>query len=566
MSPAEAAALKNNRKPGRKRQPEPAAEGLLAPRLKATATELKPEFLPNGDYIDNRLAHQLLHGFFPLLKLSKGPMAGQPIELLPFQWNDIIKPLLCRKKESGLRRARRAFLGLPRKNGKTTLSAALMLAHFYLCGDRGGEIAYVAGDSGQAQIGFGLAKAFIEQEPGLAAITKLYKREAVNTVTGTVMKTYTSNYGSVHGANISAALLDETHTWRHGSAMHDAIMSGCAGRLESQIIEISTSGDDRSTMCFHNWTHAEAVLSGSVEDPDFLPVIYGIRQGEDWTDKSVWKRCNPGMGRTVYMDFLESSFNEAVAIPSKQAGWKQLHLNDWSAGDGSSAWLTREQWAVCKGQRPDDDTLRKSTAVIGLDLGAVSDLSAITICWRLPDGNVFVDSHAFICEEKVIQEKATLTPWRKWAEKWLTIMPGGATDFAVIRSKILELAERYGIREVCCDRYQAAQLAAELASSGLALTGHGQGYQSMTPSSQAWERAILTKTLIHDGNELLAYCQGNCGLQRDGFGSNQKPIKIGGKDSTTRIDATIAGVMALGRLDIIAPANVDKWDGSLLIL
>jgi phage terminase large subunit-like protein len=549
------------------KKPAKSGEDVLLPRLAATDRELRDIQLPGGDYIDMRLAHNLLHGFFPLLRLSKGEFAGKPIELLPYQWNDIVKPLLCRKKPDGRRRYRRAMIGAPRKFAKTTLAAAVSLAHFYLVGDQGGEQAFIASDAAQSAIAFGIVRSFIQQEPALAAITKLYKREAVNKVNGTVMRCYTSNYGSVHGANLSFALLDETHCWKGGSAMHDAVLSGCAGRQESQVVEISTAGDSKGTMCYQNWRHAEAVMAGEIEDPDFLPVIYGIKPGEDWTDRKVWERCNPGLGKTVFMDFLESSFRDACAIPAKQAGFRQLHLNDWSAGDSNEIWITREQWAACKGDRPDDETLKKSTAVIGIDIGPVSDMSAVTVVWRLPDERVYVDAHGFICEDKVHQERASMVPFRKWAKDGLiTIMPGGATDFAHIRDKVRELAEKYSISEVCCDRYQMAQLAAELAATGLNLTGHGQGFASMTCSSQSWERAVLNRKLIHSGNELLAYCNGNCGLQRDGTSANQKPTKLGGKDSRDRIDALVAGVMAVGRLDVIAPAGVEQWDGNITII
>jgi phage terminase large subunit-like protein len=167
-------------------------------------------------------------------------------------------------------------------------------------------------------------------------------------------------------------------------------------------------------------------------------------------------------------------------------------------------------------------------------------------------------------EAIVDRERSTLTPWREWAKRgWLTLIPGDVIEFDFVRAKVLELGERFGISEIVCDRWQIAQLAAELQSSaGFNITGHGQGYASMDPSTKGWERAILSGQLIHDGNEILSYCQGNCGLVRDPAG-NQKPNKSGVRSQ--RIDATVAALMALDRLRVFAPTG-GGWDGGVVFV
>jgi phage terminase large subunit-like protein len=200
---------------------------------------------------------------------------------------------------------------------------------------------------------------------------------------------------------------------------------------------------------------------------------------------------------------------------------------------------------------------------MGLDIGSVSDLTAISLAWKLGDGDdakVFVDTHCFIPQACVDSERATMTPWKKWAEQGhITCCPGSVIDMAFVRAKIIELADRYSIRDVVVDRFQMAQLAQELASIGLTCNSHGMGFASMDPSSKLWERRVFTGKLFYT-SPVLQYCQSNCGLIKDPSG-NQKPDKSKGRKS--RIDAVIAGILALSKLE--ASESVSQWDGTVTI-
>ena len=154
-----------------------------------------------------------------------------------------------------------------------------------------------------------------------------------------------------------------------------------------------------------------------------------------------------------------------------------------------------------------------------------------------------------------------MVPWRKWAEQGhLTICPGSVIDLAFVRAKIVQYCHEFGCRDVVVDRFQMAQLAQELQSIGLNVSSIGMGFASQDPASKAWERRIFTGKLAYD-NPLLAWCQSNCGLIKDPSG-NQKPDKSKGRKS--RIDAVIAGIIALSKLEQCETA--DRWSGELLIL
>lgn len=72
---------------------------------------------------------------------SQGRWAGQPFELLPWQYEDVVAPLYGWMRPDGSRRFRRAHVEIPKKNGKSGLGS--MLSNYHVIGD--GEAGAVVG-------------------------------------------------------------------------------------------------------------------------------------------------------------------------------------------------------------------------------------------------------------------------------------------------------------------------------------------------------------------------------------------------------------------------------------
>src|SRR5579884_3895064 len=80
-----------------------------------------------GCYLDEAVAERVRVFFRRFLRHSKGQFSGQPFDLLPWQWEGVVKPLFGWKRPDGTRRFRRAYIEIPKKNGKSTLCAGLAL-------------------------------------------------------------------------------------------------------------------------------------------------------------------------------------------------------------------------------------------------------------------------------------------------------------------------------------------------------------------------------------------------------------------------------------------------------
>jgi phage terminase large subunit-like protein len=120
---------------------------------------------------------------------------------------------------------------------------------------------------------------------------------------------------------------------------------------------------------------------------------------------------------------------------------------------------------------------------------------------------------------------------------------GNITDYDVIRQRILEDCERYRVREIAVDRWNATQLVTQLQDEGLTVSLFGQGWASMNAPSKELERLVGGELLAHGGNAVLRWMASNCSVAQDPAG-NIKPDK---SRSTEKIDGIVALIMALGR-------------------
>ena len=129
-----------------------------------------------------RLINQLTH--------TKGPSAGQPFNLRPWQEKKIIRPLFAINKATGLRQYRTCLLMMPRKNGKTELCAALALDGLLFDNEIGGEVYSAASDKEQAALCFNVAAQMIRNDPELFAACEIIdsQKRIVHRKTGSLYR------------------------------------------------------------------------------------------------------------------------------------------------------------------------------------------------------------------------------------------------------------------------------------------------------------------------------------------------------------------------------------------
>jgi phage terminase large subunit-like protein len=488
--------------------------------------------------------------FFSELPHTKGRQwAGQKFQPEPWQ-RFLIGSLFGWQRVDGTRRFRRAYVELPRKNGKSFLAAGVALWLAFFDGEARAEVYTAATKREQARLVFDEAAAMVKRTPDLKALINVSVGNLHSLASGSKLQPLGADADTTDGLNISGAIVDELHAHKT-RAMVDVLDTATAARLQPLIFEITTAGCDRETVCWEHHDYAARLLEGVFEDDAWFVFLAGADPGDDWTDERTWQKANPNLGVSVSLDDLREKARKAERVPTDQNAFRRLHLNEWT--EQEDRWLNVKDWQACNA-KVDPDALRGRPCYVGLDLSATSDLTALSLAFPADDDAVDVLMRFWLPEARIAlrAERRDSVPLESWVrEGWLRSTPGNVVDYEAIRAELGVLARTYQIKQVGFDPWNATQLMTQLQGDGFECVEIRQGYLSLSAPTKALEARVLSKRIRHGGNPVLTWCASNVAVETDPAG-NVKPSKKRAKD---RIDGIVALIMALDLVNRAEPAS-----------
>lgn len=490
-------------------------------------------------WYDAEAAERAVRFFSTCLTHSKGELAGKPLALSDWQAERIIRPMFGWKRADGSRRYRTVYVEIPRKAGKTTIAAGVALYLLLADGEKGAEVYSAAADRDQAALAFEIAREMVNTSPALEKRVKAYKRALTVPSTASSYKVLSAEAYTKHGLNASGIIFDEVHA-QPDRELWDVLNTSTGARRQPLTFAITTAGFDRHSLCYELHDHAVKVNAGIVQDDSFLGVIFAADDADDWKDPATWRKAHPGLGISVQESYFEQECRKAQSMPSYENTFRRLLLNQWTEQD--TRWLSMDVWDACASELPE---LEGSTCYAGLDLSTTTDISALLLAFPIA-GKVYLMPFFWVPGENIAKRaKRDRVPYDVWAKQgFIEPTDGSVIDYDTIRLRIGELAERYHIKEIAIDRWNATQLATQLSGDGFEMVGFGQGFASMSAPTKELEKRLLGKEIAHGGNPVLRWMASNVAAEQDAAG-NIKPSKA---KSTERIDGVVAAVMALGRL------------------
>lgn len=526
-------------------------EDLVFPRWQSPAPSTAQRAA--GVYFDVEAVLRFLR-FCALLRHIKGRrFARRPF--IPDLWQvlEVVGPVLGWKRPDGLRLYRELYLEVPRKNGKSTLIAALGLFLLVADDEPGAEVYSVAKDRDQARAVWAVGALMARAAPALRRRLRIPPNpaergdkisfNATNSVWTVLGKDSRGN--KHHGLNIHGALIDELHTINDPEVI-GVIETGTGSRDQPLTVIITTAGiESESPLWADKRDFAVKVSERAIVAPESYVIVFAAdpkvaATGDRWLDPKVHRGANPGYGRSLRPEYLSSMAAKAKANPVDRNRFLRLHLGiptESTIGYIELPIFDRSAGLVLP------DELEGQECYGGLDLADSRDLCAFALVF--PDGRGALDAlfkvwtPAATLHLRAVRDRADYVRWE--AEGWLTTTPGETIDFDIVEAELGRLKALYDIRGVNYDRWGSKQLRDHLESAGLPIWEMGQGYASMSAPMKDLARIITEKRLRHGGNPVLRFaCAGFRALE-DPAG-NVKPDK---KRSTSRIDPMVALVMAL---------------------
>jgi phage terminase large subunit-like protein len=524
----------------RRKRPQPADPN--EPGLSGTDVqiELDNRLLKLGWYFDVEEADRVCFFFEKLLRHSKGEWAGKNFVLEPWQ-RAFLRRLFGWRRPDGTRRYRRAALWIPRKNGKSTIAAGVALYLLIADGEPGAEIYSAAADKEQAALVFVEATRMAEASPVLSELTEVFRNSLFVPTTLSKYQPLTSKSRTKHGLNVHGVVIDEVHALVDRS-LYDVLTTASGSRRQPLEFLASTSGDNIASFAYEQFDLAEKVIAGTLEDPEFLPVVYAASKKDDWEDPATWAKANPNFGISIKPDYFKSELAKIRGTPGRLASFLQLHLNIWA--QSSQAWLSIDHWKACPKTKP-LEAYRGRPAFGGLDLSSTTDTTAFVIVIPMEDGRYDVLVWIFIPEENAEERaKRDRVQYPLWIKQGHVIATeGNSVDYSVVRAKIMEVAAIVDLQELAYDPWNATETTRILSNNGIRVQETRQGFRTMSPPSKLWEQLVRTKKVAHQHNPAFDWMVSNVVVRTDD-NENIQPTKRLSRD---RIDAVVATLMGLER-------------------
>lgn len=440
----------------------------------------------------------------------------------------------------GRRRFRTVYIEIPRKNGKSTLAAGIALYGLFADGEDGAECYFAAADKEQAQLAYDIAAGMVQKCEILSTNSKI--KDSVKRIIykNSYLRAISSDAHTKHGFNTHFAVLDELHAWK-GRDLWDVLTTSVGARSQPLIVAITTAGHDRTSICWEQHEYAERVRDGKIDDPTFLPVIYGATLKDDWKDPATWKKANPNLGISLATEYMEAEARKAEANPSYTNTFLQLHLDVWT--QQATRWLSSSHWESC----PSDPVeFCRDRAVFGaIDLSSTTDLTAWAMIQRHGDG-YRAKVRFFVPESRADEaEKRDGVPYRRWAEQgWITLTRGSRTDYETVRKQIMEDCAEHNICRIGYDPWNAEYMQQRLESDGLEMIQVRQGFASFSEPCKLLEACIVEGRFQHEGNPVLGWCAENIEVETNAYG-DIRPVKPKHEAWGKRIDGLIAVTMGI---------------------
>ncbi len=221
-----------------------------------------------------------------------GP-AGTPMVLRPWQ-TELLGGIFARRPD-GRRRHRVALVGLPRKSGKSALSAGIALDS--LLTTRGGEVYSVAADKDQAKVVFNHARRMVMQSPALSARCKVYRDAIDIRETASVYRCLSSEHYTKEGLSPTLVVFDELHA-QPNDELWNVMSLAMGARRDPLLLAITTAGTKsdstgQDSICYRLFQHGQRVASGETVDETFFMAWWAAEENATYTDPVTWATANP---------------------------------------------------------------------------------------------------------------------------------------------------------------------------------------------------------------------------------------------------------------------------------
>nr|CAD6411040.1 terminase large subunit [Rhizobium sp. Q54]CAD6412937.1 terminase large subunit [Rhizobium sp. Q54] len=431
--------------------------------------------------------------------------------------------------ETKRRALREFFLLVPKKNGKSSIAAAIIVTAAILNERPEAELLLIAPTKEIANISFKQAAGIIRLDEELSKLFHIRDHLKTithfNTLATIIIKAAAADV--ITGSKATYILIDETHVFSTMAKAADIfveIRGSLAARPDGFLLQITTQSKTSPSGVFK----AELQKARDVRDGLFsfpmLAVLYELPPEDavdgGWMRRETWGLVNPNLNRSVNADYLAGEIATAEREgPEKLALIASQHFNvEIGLGLHADRWPGALYWEAAAGDAITFERILEEcdVCVVGIDGGGLDDLMAMSVIGRHRETRDWWHWARAWAHEDVFERRKEIAPRLRDFERDgdLVVCTGTDQDVTEIADFCEQLfvagllPEKAGIG---LDAYGVATLLDVLAERGMAgdlLQAIGQGWK-LQSAITTLPRKLKDRTMVHCDQPLMAWAVGN---------------------------------------------------------
>lgn len=449
--------------------------------------------------------------------------------------------------ETGERAVGEIFCLVPKKNSKTTNSAALGLTALLLNKTPNAEMLIVAPTKEVAETCFGQAAGMIDADPEDPDTGRRYLKDRFHVahhtktiedrVTGATLKVKAFDMRVVTGSIPILCIIDELHilgTSHHATRVLAQIRGGMITRPDALLLTITTQSDEPPAGVFKTeLTYARRVRDGEIKGGNVLPILYEfpeamqIDPARPWRDPKNWPMVLPNLGLSITVPRLRRLYAQALEQgEAEEIRWASQHLNiQIGLGLHNDRWIGADYWLSRGDKALTLDRILETSDVVtaGIDGGGLDDLLGLALIGRHRETRRWQAWGRAWAQPEALDRRKEIAPrLLDFAAADEMVICDDATQDLREVSAILSRVHAAGLfpaqHGIGLDPYGIAALVDQLAEDGIAgdiLAAIGQGTR-LSPAVWGAERKLKDGSLVHGAQDLMAWCVGNARTEQRG--------------------------------------------------